>query len=116
MKKTLISLALLFAAVAASAQQGMSSVATPTGGYSYSVKSAAATSVIKSGYGTLHAINVNTGVAASTITVYDALTATGTPLAVIDSALGQSKIYDIAFTTGLTVVIVGTPNVTFSYK
>lgn len=80
----------------------------------------ATTTLVKTGEGVLHAVIVNTkGTVASTVTVYDALTATGTPIAIIDSLnLSGTFSYDIAFTTGLTIVTTGTvaPNITVSYR
>lgn len=89
-------------------------------GYKYSTITTSTTTLVKSGEGKLHAVIVNTkGTVASTITVYDALTATGTPIAVIDSLnLSGTFEYDINFSTGLTLVTTGTaaPNVTVSYR
>lgn len=69
--------------------------------------STAATTVCKSGAGVLRSINVNTKGITSTATVYDNTAGSGTVLAVIDTTLGENIIYDIAFTTGLTVVTGG---------
>jgi hypothetical protein len=80
----------------------------------------ATTTLVKSGAGLLHGITVNSlGTVASTIEVYDALTATGTPLAIIDSlTLSGQFVYDLNFTTGLTLVTTGTvaPNLTVAYR
>lgn len=116
-----LSLILAITPILASAQVGMSSVATPTGAYSYSRISTNATTVVKSGYGTLHSITVNSvGGSPSTITVYDNTAASGTIIAVIDGDIGvNSYIYDIAFNTGLTVVTNSTTtfaDLTVSYK
>lgn len=89
-------------------------------GHKKSVISTATTTLVKSGKGKLHAIVINSkGTVASTITIYDALTATGTPYAVIDSLnLSGSFIYDIDFDTGLCIVTTGTvaPNLTVVYQ
>jgi len=89
-------------------------------GYKYAVISTATTTTVKSNPGKLHAIIVNTkGTVASTVTVYDALTATGTPFAEIDSLnLYGPFEYDIDFKVGLTIVTTGTvaPNITVSYQ
>lgn len=70
--------------------------------------------------GVLHSISVNTkGTVASTITVYDSLSASGSIIAVIDSLnLAGTTIFDVAFTIGLTIVTTGTvaPDVTVSYR
>ena len=80
----------------------------------------ATTTLVKSGAGLLHGITVNSlGTVASTIEVYDALTATGTPIAIIDSlTLSGQFLYDLNFATGLTLVTTGTvaPNLTVSYR
>ena len=80
----------------------------------------ATTTLVKSGAGLLHGITVNSkGTEASTIEVYDALTATGTPLAIIDSLnLSGQFLYDLNFATGLTLVTTGTvaPNLTVAYR
>lgn len=86
----------------------------------YAHISTATTTVVKSGAGTLRSICVNTkGTVASTVTVYDNTAGSGTKIAVIDSlsALG-TYIYDVAFSTGLTVVSTGTvaPDITVSYR
>jgi len=89
-------------------------------GFSHKVINTATTTLVKSSSGMLHSITVNTkGTVASAITVYDALTATGTPWAVIDSLnLSGPFIYDVNFTVGLTIVSTGTvaPNITVSYR
>lgn len=89
-------------------------------GYSHTAITTATTTLVKSGAGVLHAVIVNTkGTVASTVTVYDALTATGTPVAIIDSLnLSGTFEYDIIFATGLTIVTTGTaaPDVTVSYR
>lgn len=80
----------------------------------------ATTTLVKSGSCNLHTITINTkGTVASAVTVYDALTATGTPIAVIDSLnLSGSFTYDVNLLVGLTIVTTGTaaPNITVSYR
>jgi len=89
-------------------------------GFTPEVITTATTTLVKSGAGLLHGVTVNSlGTVASTIEVYDALTATGTPLAIIDSlTLSGQFLYDINFATGLTLVTTGTvaPNLTVSYR
>jgi hypothetical protein len=89
-------------------------------GHKYTNISTAATTVVKATPGKLHNITINSkGTVASIITVYDALTATGTPIAIIDSLnLSGTFSYEVAFTTGLTLVTTGTvaPNITVSYQ
>lgn len=87
---------------------------------SYAHIATATTTVVKSGAGSLHSIIVNTkGTVASTITAYDNTAGSGTVIAVIDSlTLSGLFTYDIAFTTGLTLVTTGTvaPDITVSYR
>jgi hypothetical protein len=89
-------------------------------GYTPEVITTATTTLVKSGAGLLHGVTVNSlGTVASTIEIYDALTATGTPIAIIDSLnLSGQFLYDINFATGLTLVTTGTvaPNLTVSYR
>lgn len=67
----------------------------------------ATTNAIKSGAGMLHSITINTKGASSNIcTVYDALTATGTKIATIDTTANVGTlVFDLKFSTGLTIVI-----------
>lgn len=99
---------------------GVTIQASPTGAYTYSHISTAATTVVKGSAGTLHAISVNSkGTVASTITVYDNTAGSGTVIGVIDSLnLYGIFILDVAFATGLTLVTTGTvaPDLTVSYK
>lgn len=81
---------------------------------------AAATTLVDTGAGVLHAVTVNSkGTVASTVSIYDGLTAAGTLLAVIDS-LNQVGTFgfDIAYSVGLCIVITGTvaPNITVAYR
>jgi hypothetical protein len=89
-------------------------------GFNKAVMSTATTTAIKSSSGMLHAIVVNSkGTVASTIEIYDATSATGTPFAIIDSLnLYGTFIFDVDFTTGLTLKTTGTvaPNVTIVYR
>lgn len=82
--------------------------------------STATTTLVKSGAGTLKSVTINSkGTVASTITIYDSLTATGTILGILDSLnLGGTFTYDGKFSTGLTLVTTGTvaPDVTVSWK
>lgn len=71
------------------------------------------TTLVFSGKGLLHTITINKPVAAGVITVYDALTATGTPIAIITRAgtllsdAPVSLLYDAAISTGLCIVTSG---------
>lgn len=91
-----------------------------SGGNSYSHIATSTTTTVKSGAGVLHTITINAlGTVASAITIYDSATATGTVIAVINSlSISGTLTYDVAFTTGLTIVSTGTvaPDITVSYR
>jgi hypothetical protein len=81
--------------------------AVPVGGIKYQNLSANATTTIKSGEGVLHAIAINTkGATGNTATIYDNTSGSGTKIATIDTTSQiQTLLYDINFTTGLTIVL-----------
>ena len=87
-------------------------MATNTGviaGYSYNAITAAAptTTVVKAGAGILHTITFNKPVATGVVTIYDAASATGTPIAIITtpaSPIPVTLTYDTAMGTGITIV------------
>lgn len=76
---------------------------------------------LKSGAGFLRGLTINAaGTVASTITIYDSLTAAGTKLATINSLspLGNNFVYEGVFSTGLTIVTTGTvaPDITVAWR
>ena len=78
-------------------------------GWDYVAISAAAptTTVVKTVPGILHSIVFNKPVSTGVVTIYDAITATGTPIATITSPTGGvplTLVYDASFTVGLTIV------------
>ncbi len=84
------------------------------GGYNYTRVTTAATTLVKTGPGVLHAVIVNKPTATATIELDDAITNT-TPIIGLLAAFAASiapfsLIYDVAFTTGLSVT-VGTATV-----
>ena len=86
----------------------LSGMASPENSITYLAirDSANNTLTIKSGAGTLHAIQINTkGASANTITIYNNTTASGTPIAIIDGtgASGFYFEYDKYCSTGITV-------------
>ncbi len=91
------------------------------GGYNYTRVTTAATTLVKTGAGILHAIVVNTPTATATIEFDDALTNT-TPIigkmgAFAASIAPFSVIYDVAFSTGLSVTVaVATVDATIVWK
>lgn len=68
----------------------------------------------------LHSICINTkGASANTLSIYDAATATGTPIAIIDTTANVTcLIFDVKLSVGLTIVsATGTPaNITVNYS
>jgi hypothetical protein len=78
---------------------------------------------VKSGAGFLHALNLNTPVASTVVTLYDNTAASGTVIAVITlpgtlvSEGPSTAIYNVSFTTGLELVVAtGAADVTVSYR
>lgn len=97
-----------------------STITTQMAGWSFQNITTSTTTTVKSGAGVLHIVNVNTlGTVASTVTVYDNTAGSGTKIATINSlTLSGPFQYDIAFSTGLTLVTTGTaaPDITVSYR
>jgi hypothetical protein len=102
---------------------------TPTGandignvsikGYSFTNITTSTTTVIKAGPGVLHAVCVNTPAATGTFQMYDNTAGSGTKIGLITSFASVSGcfIYDVAFSTGLTVVTAtATPDFTVSWR
>jgi hypothetical protein len=90
------------------------------GGYNYTRVTTAATTLVKTGAGILHAVVVNTPTSTGTIELDDALTNT-TPI--IGKMLFAASIapftvvYDVAFSTGLSVTVgVATVDATIVWK
>lgn len=84
-------------------------VATSSGGYKYTrITAGQATTIIKASSGTLHAICYNTAATATnTTTVYDNPSTSGTVIAApaaISVTFPTCQTFDIAFTTGLTII------------
>jgi len=74
-----------------------------------------ATTLVKSGAGSLACITVNGGTMGA-ITVYDSLTAAGTKIATVASPVaGMVLPYGVRFKTGLTIVTADNTNLTVSY-
>jgi hypothetical protein len=82
--------------------------------------STSTTTLVKGDNAVLGSVVINAkGTVASTVTIYDALTATGTPIATIDSLnLSGNFDFNVALSIGLTVVTTGTvaPNITITYR
>lgn len=87
------------------------------GGFTYTHITTDATTVVKSGAGSLHTICVNTVGAGATITVDDAISATTPTIAVLSGATLGCYTYDVAFSVGLTIVTAVTaPDITVSWR
>jgi len=91
--------------------------------FSYLNIPSAATTTVKSGSGLLHSIIItNPGATSNTIKIYDSTAASGTVIVDWSTSGGTpaagSYIFDVSFTTGLTVVTAGTtsPNLTVTYR
>jgi len=66
------------------------------------------TQTLKTGPGILSRLTVGIPGTATTITIYDNTTASGTIIAVVNTVQVASMYFDAEFTTGLTVVTAGT--------
>lgn len=92
------------------------------GGRTFCHISTATTTNCKSGAGFLHTLCINTVTASATITAYDNTAGSGTVMLVITnpvSLLGMGPIcasYDLAFSTGLTLVTTGVQDITATYR
>lgn len=87
-------------------------------GFSFLNITTNATTTVKSGAGVLRSATVNAlGTVASTVTIYDSLTGSGSKIGTINSlTLSGTFVFDAAFTTGLTIVTTGAPDITISYR
>lgn len=78
--------------------------------------SSSTTTLVKSGGGSFHGLTVNAKGSTGTVTIYDALSATGTKIATMTLTAEGTFIFDVQFSTGLTVVTTGAPDITVSYR
>lgn len=83
-----------------------------SGAAKYSHINAAGNTQAVTGTGVLLGVVVNTGVSGATVTLYDGTSAAGTLIAVISAATQGGFTYGVGVTTGLFVVVAGTPDVT----
>ncbi len=78
--------------------------------------SSATTTTLKSGHGQLHSITVSE-TAAGAITVYDNTAGSGTVIAVLKASIAeQTFVFDVAFSTGLTIVTAAGSKLSVSYR
>lgn len=67
-----------------------------------------ATTTVKSGYGKLARITVNTAGTSSTATIYDNTAGSGTKIGTINTTVAGTYYFQVGFSTGLTIVTAGT--------
>jgi hypothetical protein len=107
-------------AAAAALATGVGSASVEEVGRSFkNIAGATGGLAVKNSAGHLHSLTINTkGAATATATLYDNTAASGTVIATIDLTLGQGTlIYDLAFSTGLFVVVTATlSDITLSYR
>lgn len=85
-------------------------------GLSFVNISTAVTTAVKLTPGSLHTVTINTKGSGSTATIYDGLSAAGIKIAVIDTATAPITFtYDAKFSEGLTIVTVGTADLTVTF-
>lgn len=76
----------------------------------------ATTTTVKSGTGVLRSITLGE-TAAGPITIYDNTAASGTIIAVLKASIAeQTFMFDVAFSTGLTIVTAGASKLQVSYR
>jgi hypothetical protein len=83
--------------------------------YSFKNINASGTTVVSRQSGLLHSVVINT-TASTGIAIYDGTTVGGTLIATLGSSIvsGASPMYDIQFSSGLTVVVGGNQDITLS--
>lgn len=85
--------------------------------YTYKNISTATTTIVKSGSGFIHTLTINNDTAGGTITLYDNTAASGTTIASIPGGSGKtSRIYDVQFSIGLTIVTSAADDLTISFR
>lgn len=74
------------------------------------------TTTVKGGAGFLHRIIVNT-TAAGAVTIYDNTAGSGTKIATLKSSIAEGSYeYNVAFSTGLTIVTAAASDLTIVYR
>jgi hypothetical protein len=87
--------------------------------YNYKNLNALATTTVKGTPGFLHAVIINkAGATGNTATLYDGPTAAGNIIATIDLTALSNRIYNVQFTSGLTVVLANgtSADITIAYR
>jgi hypothetical protein len=96
----------------------LDTIVIQTDGYTPANIAGAASTLVKSGAGLVHAVTINTGGSgSSTVKLYDGTDAFGTLFATIDSKTPATSLeYHANFTVGLFVATVGAPDITVLYR
>lgn len=90
-------------------------------GFEFKNITSATTTLVKPGGGVLHTLTINKVVASAVVTVYDGVDANGKLIGIITipaTLLTEgpvTAIYDLAFSTGLTIVTVGAQDITVTF-
>jgi hypothetical protein len=90
--------------------------------YAFTNLVGAATTTVKASAGFLHNLVINKWVSGASITIYDNTSAASTKIGTITMSAAQSSeppwaaVYDMAFATGLTIVITGAIDVTVGWR
>ena len=102
--------------VAADASNVLQSVNPGAKAKNYSANNAG--DQVKTGAGLLQGLTINTGGTTSSATLYDGTSTSGTKLATVATTALGSLTFNIAFTTGLFVVLAGgaAADVTVTYR
>lgn len=122
MKRMFAELALLIAAIGFLTALPAAANDPSSPGFNYKNMTSAATYAVKSGQGVIHMVCINTPVASGVVTVYDNTAASGTKIGTITepgTLLNQGPLcgfFDVAFHTGLTIVVSGTQDITVTYN
>lgn len=105
----------------AAGSAGTGTTAVESGGTLFSQITTGTSTTVKGSAAILHKVCVNTPVASATIKIYNALSATGTPITITipSTVTGESPFfieYDIYMGTGIFVVTSGATDVTVTYR
>lgn len=111
--------AVTIAGALAAGSAGTGTTATEPSGALFNEITTATSTTVKASAGILHRVTVNTCVTSATIKVYNALSATGTPITITCPATVGNPFYidyDMYFGTGIFVVTSGATDVTVGYR
>jgi hypothetical protein len=90
-------------------------VLQPPGLYKYANLNSAASTLLKTGIGSLGGVAIATGAVGASIALYDGTSSSGTLIGVIGAAAPASLAFGVQFFTGLFAVVAGAPNIVVSY-